>query len=64
MELKDFVKESIVHISKGIDEANTEFLESETHAMVNPLSCQNVFRECKGVRQNAEEKQGVEIQNH
>lgn len=37
MELKDFVKESIVHISKGIDEANTEFLESETHAMVNPF---------------------------
>jgi hypothetical protein len=35
MDLKDFVKESIVQISKGIEEANTELADSE--AMVNPI---------------------------
>lgn len=35
MDLKDFVKESIVQIAKGIEEANVELAESE--AMVNPM---------------------------
>ena len=35
MDLKDFVKESIVQISKGIDEANAELSDSD--AMVNPM---------------------------
>lgn len=35
MDLKDFVKESLVQISKGIEEANSE-LEG-TGAMVNPI---------------------------
>jgi hypothetical protein len=35
MDLKDFVKESIVQIAKGIEEANSEL--SESQAMVNPL---------------------------
>jgi hypothetical protein len=35
MDLKEFVKESIVQISKGIEEANAELKDSE--AMVNPL---------------------------
>jgi hypothetical protein len=35
MELKDFVKESLVQISKGVEEANVELSESD--AMVNPL---------------------------
>ena len=34
MDLKDFVKESIVQIAKGIEEANTEL--SDLDAMVNP----------------------------
>lgn len=36
MDLKDFVKESLVQISKGINEANLEL--SETGAMINPLN--------------------------
>ena len=36
MDLKDFVKESLVQISKGISEANEE-LEA-TGAMINPLN--------------------------
>lgn len=35
MELRDFVKESLVQISKGIEEANNEL--SDSQAMVNPL---------------------------
>jgi hypothetical protein len=35
MELKDFVKESIVQVSKGIDEANKDL--DELDAMVNPM---------------------------
>jgi hypothetical protein len=35
MDLKDFVKETIVQISKGIEEANAELEESK--AMVNPV---------------------------
>ncbi|PXW70022.1 hypothetical protein BZA03_110201 [Alteromonas sp. I10] len=35
MELKDFVKESLVQISKGIEEANAELADSE--AMINPV---------------------------
>lgn len=35
MDLKDFVKETIVQISKGIEEANAELDQSE--AMVNPV---------------------------
>ena len=35
MDLKEFVKETIVQISKGIDEANTEL--ADTEAMVNPI---------------------------
>ena len=35
MELKDFVKESIVQISKGIEEANQDL--SELDACVNPI---------------------------
>ena len=35
MDLKDFVKESIVQIAKGIEEANAELLEAD--AMVNPI---------------------------
>ena len=36
MDLKDFVKESLVQISKGIEEANEEL--SGTGAMINPLN--------------------------
>lgn len=35
MDLKDFVKESLVQISKGISEANEEL--KDTGAMINPL---------------------------
>ena len=38
MELKDFVKESIVQIVKGIEEANNELSDSD--AMVNPFYMQ------------------------
>ncbi|MCW8879374.1 MAG: hypothetical protein OQK04_02305 [Kangiellaceae bacterium] len=36
MDLKDFVKESLIQISKGITEANDEL--SGTGAMINPLN--------------------------
>ena len=36
MELKDFVKETLVQISQGIEEANIELNDSK--AMVNPLN--------------------------
>jgi len=35
MDLKDFIKESIVQIAKGIDEANKDLENSD--AMVNPI---------------------------
>lgn len=35
MDLKDFVKESIIQIAKGIEEANEQLKDSE--AMVNPM---------------------------
>lgn len=35
MELKDFVKETIVQIAKGIEEASTELSDSDV--MVNPI---------------------------
>ena len=46
MDLKDFVKESIVQISKGIEEANSELEESE--AMVNPINVQTHSTEAQG----------------
>lgn len=46
MDLKDFVKESIVQISKGIEEANTELADSE--AMVNPVYVQMHSTDAQG----------------
>ncbi len=46
MDLKEFVKESIVQIITGIEEANLELKESE--AMVNPVYVQMHSREAQG----------------
>ena len=46
MDLKEFVKESIVQISKGIEEANSELNDSE--AMVNPIYVQMHSNDAQG----------------
>lgn len=46
MDLKEFVKESIVQISKGIEEANSELKDSD--AMVNPIYVQMHSKDAQG----------------
>lgn len=46
MDLKEFVKETIVQISNGIEEANSELKESE--AMVNPIYVQLNSNDAQG----------------
>lgn len=36
MELKEFIKQSIIEISEAVQEANTYFGENKIHAIVNP----------------------------
>ncbi|MEW8469446.1 MAG: hypothetical protein AB2637_13015, partial [Candidatus Thiodiazotropha sp.] len=56
MDLKEFVKESIVQISKGIEEANTELESSE--AMVNPIYVQMHSQDAQGYGRTKERDSG------
>ena len=55
MDLKDFVKESIVQISKGIEEANSELEESD--AMVNPINVKMHSMGAKGYGRTTRKKE-------
>lgn len=54
MDLKEFVKESIVQISRGIEEANSELKDSE--AMVNPIYVQTHSTQAQGYGRTAKRK--------